>query len=286
MKIEYINDLKKSYTITDSFRHNNNLLDISGLEPPSKTATVTSYPFMAGQVCTYENYKARTITLSFDIQSDSRNLEKEYRRAVETLSVPGWLYIKTNMVHRKIYCNRSQISSSTKQGTFFQSVVIQFTCDFPLFQDIYEYTALVYGETPLLTDDSQFDCMFSTMSNGVGEFFNNGSYKLEPKIKVKILSIVNDELYFDLKIKNLTANKVMSLVNIDLQSGDELIFDIEKRNITKNDQDVISYISDDTFIDGFYFEVGKNDLQIYASSSALNFTAEIIASDLYVECIY
>lgn len=286
MKIEYLNDFKKSYTITDSFRHNNNLIDISGLEPPQKTATTTSYPFIAGQVCTYENYKSRTITLSFDIQSDGCNLEKEYRRAVEILSVPGWLYIKTKMVHRKIYCNRSQISSSTKQGTFFQSVVIQFTCDFPMFQDISDNNILLYGEIPLLNDNSQFDCIFSNMSIGTGKYINHGSYKTEPTIYVKILSVVSDETEFDLNIENKTTQKTMSLLNISLQSGDIIVFDIKNRNITKNGNDVIQYISADTFIDGFYFEVGENDLQIYSSSAVLNFTAEIITSNLYVECVY
>ncbi len=285
MRLSYKNDNGDKYTLHDSYSNHIRIIDIEGLEPPGKTIQTAKYPFQPGQVTTYSNYNARTITVGYDLITEDKQQEAEFRKLINIFNVPGYLHIETNNINRRIYCNHCVIKKGDRQNSKILRVVLQFTCDYPLFEESNTENKSLYAITPLLSAGSVFPCVLSTIEGGSGIYNNKGSANAEPIITINIINNPNSAVY-DLRIFNETTNEVIELLGIKLLGGSVLTIDIPDRNIyTADGETLLNSISDDTFIDGFKFVPGENKIEISCSDAMVEYEISMVVRTVYTEAV-
>lgn len=274
MEIEYIS---KAGTVSFNgggdfpFR----LTDIDGLWLTGKSFQTTAYAGAPGQVVTGVSEAARTITLSGDLRIDRDAPWLAISSALTALNAPGELLFYNDGRILKIGCRCSAVDKGARDSVC-QRFVFQFLCDDPYFSGMYDITVPLYAVTGLLHAGFTYPGMFSTAVIG-GSLYYTGTAQTEPVIRIHIHNMPGEYPENGFWIENKTTGQQVGLSYLP-KNGDVITIDVPERRIYLEDgTDLIQYITDGTFLNGFTLVPGENLLTVR------NFNA---TADAYMECIY
>ena len=270
-------------------------LSVAGLGLPTKEFNVTSYAGQRGQETLSEVDRLRVITVSGDA---SRALQKELSRMTRILYYPGVLKIQSGNKRRRIACRCTSLDDPERIGPFAK-FVIQFTCDDPLFNDfedtaepVYERKNHLYGNIANSAWGTNGKLAFSTRLSGA-DLLNKGDSPCEP-----VFTVTNNEPLAwpdgtGLRIKNVTTGQKLEL-EYPLAKGESVTLDMRERRITSSNGDnLINFISKETFLSDFALARGMNRIETenyaYASSTAVSqkkMLVECRFNNNYIEAVY
>lgn len=250
--------------------HVTNILGLGLPECEYITATYSGYD---GQETLSSSYFARSITISGDIVS--KNLRADLTNAVDIMSAPGYLYIESDDMNRRIYCNQTVFPDAERilRGKIC-TFAIQFVCDSPFFENAEDTSVALYSRSKELSTPFSLPSVFGTT---VAEATINlkSRNKVEPKIHIICPSELSNAT--SVIINNLTTDKKIELL-YTLSAGEEIVVDIKNRTVTSSvNGNIINYLSDDTFLSDFCFEEFSNNISA---------TVGDINAGIFIECIY
>ena len=251
------------------------LTDIDGLWLTGRSFTTTTYTGMPGQTITGITEAARTITLGGDLQLDRDMPGLAISTALTILHAPGELIFYHPDRVFKIRCHCSAADRGERNGVY-QKYVFQFLCEDPYFSDIQSTVKPLYAITGLLNADFTYPGMFSTSIIG-GSLYYTGTAQTEPIIRIHIHNMPEAYPENGFWIENQTTGQQIGLDYLP-KNGDVITIDIPERTIYLADgTNLIRYITDGTFLNGFTLVPGENVLKV----RSFNVTA-----DAYMECEY
>lgn len=236
--------------------HDIQVTDISGLALPKKIRNTASYAGIAGNVLLSETVSARTITVSGDIKISDYS-DMLISKMLRILNNSGTLYIK-NGKRRCIQCSSSEIEFS-KPSRVYREFVIQFTADYPYFTDNDYKTAYLFSRVKNIIMPFTFPRIFSKRMNEA-VIYNSGDTRIFPIITIKFSSdSLNDA---SILLNNNTTGKSLSII-YSAKKNEIITIDIQNRTVQSNlFGDIISSISDDSYLSDLYLDLGKNNLNM------------------------
>lgn len=259
------------------------LTGADGLSLPQKTFTRVKYASSDGQLTSDVTVNARTITLAGDICKKNGGIA-EYRRLLKILDNEGTLCIYGG-ANRKIKAVCSDFArGSDKNG--YLTYVIQFKCDNPYFEDFLPVKRYIYKRTDNIDQGFKLPGVFTKRASK-GDINYSGTAASYPKIIVKsggdgVLAASENECM--LEIRNNTSGKFIKLNRLP-SSGEYLTADVENRKIYgSNGENLLKYISDDTYLDEFKLCPGKNEIEVITNAGSVTVLCEF--TNKYTEAVF
>lgn len=253
---------------------------LSGLGLAEKNVTVSSYIGQAGNIVTSSFVGGRAITITCDLKA-GYDIQRVLSRTLTILDTNGEMVINIGFAVKKIKCRLAAVSEG-ERDCVFRRYVFQFAADFPYFEDLEKTYIGVYAVENLV--DSDFT-LPGILSKRISRQTINyaGAAAAEPVFVINAVKVAQGESNSGVYIKNHTTGQVIKL-NYQAHENEEITIDVPNRKIYNSEgTDLISKISDDTFLDGFLLLPGENDIE--AVNSGVNTTLTVICeySNLYRE---
>jgi len=296
LRITYENKLGKLQLGGGRDTHIWRILEADGLGLTAKQFNTVTYPTEIGQHTMSETINARTITLKCDIRSP-KGAQFEIARALRILNRPGTLTIHSGITKRKINARCAAAEQGERHGGY-RVFVMQFLCDYPYFEDTchtnvpifrrenligsgrrwyFDETAAFHSQ-PISTNQFILPCMFSRRTSSAN-VMNLGDVDTEPVLQIYIQGNLFPEAGRKIRITNNATNQTIEM-NLDAYIADEAEKerDITKDEITLNipertvyniyGENLISILSNDSFLSAFWLECGNNIIEVENSVSA------------------
>lgn len=217
------------------------------------------YPGCDGQKTLSRRALPRTLTIAADITGSGA--AEELRRIIDVMSEPGMLYISDGgAISRRIYCNRCEIPDAERRvrGRLC-SFTVQFICDSPYFEDTEDTEIPIYRRIKLLSTEFSLPCKFGSVTSQ-NTALVIGSATVEPQITIRFTRDFETEE--SITVTNVTTGAKISFEYLP-QAGDTVCADIaERRLISSRYGDITETLSDDTYLNDFCLERGKNVLNV------------------------
>ena len=217
------------------------------------------------KTCTYENYpgqetvkahtNARTITLKGDFFMGSGYLN-EYKNVLSVLDKDGVLEILSRGTAVRIngYC--TQFFPLEKKGEYLPFTV-QFVCDEPYFESATAFEVPVFKTVAKLDCDFTFPGMFSERITRRNVYINSNA-ETEPVIIINAGRNPNGILH----IFNHTTGESLN-INYEPLNNEYITVDVKNRRIfNQNGNNLLNYLADDSFFDGFHLYPGDNEIEV------------------------
>lgn len=254
------------------------ITECDGLAVTGKSFTVCKYACEDGQQTVSARKNARTITLSGDFFSENNALE--YRNAMRVFSEKGVLEVYTDGETRRTTAYCSVFSERGREGKY-RLFTIQFICDSPYFETDEAYEVPIYKTIPLLDNDFEFPGKFSERISR-STVMNAGDVTAEPILYITAghnpTGIVT--------VKNHTTEQKLS-VNYEPLADETVIIDASERRIYNSaGENLLGYLSDDSFFDGFYLAPGENDIEVLSGGANLELEVSCRFRPRYSEAVY
>lgn len=246
---------------------------ITGLGLPERQFMTTSYTGYDGQETYGSTCLARSITMAGDISS--RTLRSDLQLLADILSVPGYLYIQSGEMERRIFCNQTVFPDAERilHGKIC-TFTVQFVCDNPYFENAQDISVPLYSRTKNLTTSFLLPCTFGTTVAGA-DIKLCCSNSVEPIIHVLFPETLEHST--TVVLTNETTGKKIELDYVP-SGGEEIVIDIKNRTATSTvNGNIINSLSDDTFLSEFYLGYPENRLNAMVGD---------ISAGIFVECIY
>lgn len=256
---------------------------VDGLTLPGKTYTTAKYINQPGQITTATAVNARTITISGDAVVDSE-FQAKYANVMTVLNDEGYLIINIGSISRKIKCKCADFANGERNGAY-QLMTMQFICDYPYFEDVLNTVVGVFSVVPLFGVDFTYEGMFSTKTTG-GVIEYKGNVETEPTFYVTVENATDTSENYGLYLHNKTTGEEIKL-KYKPKTGEYITIDVANRKIYNSEgANLIKYITDDTFLDGFHLIPGSNDIEIYNYATSDNLIIACEYSCRYLEAVY
>ncbi len=251
-----------------------------GLALCGKTFTAARYAGQNGQETTAAVSNSRTITLAGDAYMDG-DFSGEYASAIATLEKEGWLEINTDYASRRIMARCCEFRERERKGDYLLFTV-QFICDNPYFEETVKAEVPVFGQIALLDKNFTFPGVFSKRIYRSSLFYE-GSVETEPVFFINIGEAQDGENI--LTIKNHTSGEMLKL-DYSAASGESITVDTKNRKIynAKGDN-LLKYLSDDSFFDGFHLYPGINDIEVINQNMDTEMSIMCNYSKMYAEAV-
>lgn len=242
-----------------------NIKNISGLGPPIKEASTVTFAGQPGHITEKTRDLSRTITISCDFVGGQQEIERLYK----ILYYPVELWFTFGSRRRKIngICiNPEDIESIIYQRKY--SLVMQFVCDNPYFNDFYSTNIDVFqraNQFPNVLDGENWYIQLpavATERTVTASIYNKGETIIYPIIHIYNFAptTASDTGKYGIVITNDTNNAKI-ILNYNPQPGEEITVDLPKRKIHSSINGVITNkISDDTVLSDFVLDLGENIL--------------------------
>ncbi len=255
------------------------LTHILGLGLPESEYITASYSGYDGQETLAAAYLPRSITLSGDIVS--HNLRSDLAGLIDILSVPGYLYIQSEDIYRRIYCNQITFPDAERilRGKIC-TFAIQLVCDNPFFEGAESISVPLYRRTKELTTQFTLPSPFGiTVAEAVITPQSRNS--IEPKIRIICPSDITQAT--QIKLENTATDKKLEL-SYTLSAGEEIVIDVKERTVTSSQNgNIINCISDDTYLGHFTLEPLVNTISAYIDNVNAGIVIECVYNDCFVE---
>lgn len=253
-----------------------------GLAFCSRTFSCARYTDQEGQTTTNVSVNARTITLAGDIFCGNNNSDSILNSAMTVLEEDGILEINTAIGKRIISARCCDFNQGERKGRYML-FTIQFLCDDPYFEDADKTEVAVYREIPYLDKDFTFPGVFSErISRSNIEY--SGTRKAYPVFYIYIeQGVVGDNR---LEIKNHTSGESLTF-DYGGVMGEFITVDTKKRKIYNQEgTNLIKYLTDDSFFDGFHLYPGNNDIEVINRNTNTGISVNCSFANRYCEAVY
>lgn len=228
-----------------------------GLVFSGKSFSVVRYANQDGQETNSALDNARTITLSGDVII-GEEFEKEYSSALAALSRKGFLEVSTVLGKRVIEARCCDFRQVDRKGIYL-IYTIQFICDDPYFEDVVKTEVGIFRQIPYLDKNFSFPGCFSSRISRSNLNYS-GTTKTEPVFLININEGTSGDNV--LSVYNHTSGESLKF-NYSANMGECITVDIKNRKIyNSNGENLIRYLSDDSFFDGFFLYPGINDIEV------------------------
>ena len=253
---------------------------VSGLEPVEHTRSVKTYIGEDGCFEDSSQYVQRIITLSCDMRLDE-NSKRKIRNAMRVLSRKCKLIIESDDSKRQITVNSATLTFGKKYPNF-QTFVIQLTCDYPHFCDIYPTECTVFKKNKLLTSQSTLPALFSTRISGC-VVDNMGDLKIYPVITIK----KNDDIIREneIVIENKTIDKSI-ILNKAMVKDEIVTVDIKNRTITSSVYgNILGTLGQYSSLSEFWCECDENEINVFLDGAQTGMEIQVSYFNEYLEAI-
>lgn len=254
---------------------------LEGMGPAEKEYDVAIFSGYDGQETISSRALPRYITIGMEFFS--RNQAELVKNTLKILSQPGYLIIEDGNFSRRIFCNQIKAPAPERilRGQI-STLVVQFICDNPYFEDGQESGTSLYRRTKNLFGKFSLPRVFG--ETATGETINNvGVFPIEPIIAINCLKKLDKEE--TVIIANKTTGKSIKFTYAP-KGNDEIIIDIKNRTIISNTLgNLINNLSDDSFLGDFVLVLGKNDISVSVGNVSSGFAVECRFSNLYDEAV-
>ena len=257
------------------------LTAIEGLGLAEREYQTASFAGYDGQETVSSKYLARSITISGDVTAI--NAAEELRRAIDVLCAEGYLYITDGDMSRRIYCNQVAFPDAERilRGKI-ASFAFQLVCDSPFFEDSEDTSRAIYERVKNITTPFTLPMVFGTTVTGASVTVNSRQ-GAEPILKIYCKKAL--ESAETVKIVNSTTGKTVTLTHTP-QAGETITVDIKNRTaVSSKTGNIISKLTDDTFLSDFKLVYGINELKASVGSISSGITVECIFNNNYAEAI-
>ncbi len=226
-----------------------------GLALPGKSFTVCRYAGCDGQTTVSARKNARTITLTGDFYTGDGQIDA-YAKAMTVLGESGTLEVGIGGKTRRTAAECASFTERGHEGAY-RLFAVQFVCDNPYFESGEACEVLVYRTIPLLDGGFAFPGKFSErISRRI--IVNSGDCAAEPTIFIN----AGHNPTGTIAIINHTSGEKLSL-NYEPLADEVITIDTSLRKITGADgENLLNYLSDDSFFDGFHLMPGDNDIEV------------------------
>lgn len=230
------------------------IIEIDGLGFCGKSYDFVSYYNTDGQDTISEKIMPRTVTIKGDFEF-SDNTE-EFAEALSVLNKKGTLEVESGNIKRKIDARCTDFLQGERQGKFLP-FSIQFICDEPYFESSTAYMVPVYRTIPNINSEFSFPDYFSKRISRRNLFIDSNA-ETEPIF----LIVAGNNPIGEMEIVNHTSGERLK-INYEPFSNDYITVDVKNRKIyNQAGESLISYLSDDSFFDGFHLYPGDNDVEV------------------------
>jgi hypothetical protein len=257
------------------------LLDADGLGIADREYIAAIFSGYDGQETISSRMLPRTVTVRAEICGG--DITDIAAKTLRILNEPGWLYIKNGKTHRRIYCNQVKIPDPVRilKGRISEFAV-QWVCDNPYFEDYCPSTVPLYMRTKKLSTPFTLPTAFGTTVTGA--LVNNiGDCDIEPCIYINCPKKLQNSETVILTNNTTGARIVLAYAP---KEGDRITLDIKNRKIMSSiTGNLLSNLSDDTFLGDFVLVKGTNDLSVFVGNTELNYTVECQYSNSYYEAV-
>ncbi len=257
------------------------VIGVEGLGLVEKEYRTAVFPGYNGQQTLGSRAVARTINIVLEaIGSDA---EEVVRNALKVLGENGVLYIENGEIQRRIRCNQVYIPDVTRVlKKRIASFAVQLICDNPYFEDAIDTVVPIYHRDKLLATPFSLPAAFGRIVLGA-DINVRGAIPAEPVITLYYpVALVGEEY---VEIINKTTGKTIR-IEYKPQNNDTVVVDIKNRTVTSSvSGNIISCISDETFLGDFVLEEGNNFLMVEGGDITPDFTVECRYNNLYSEAV-
>ena len=305
LRISYENTIGKLQLGGGRDTHIWRVLEADGLGLAAKQFNAVAYPTEIGQRTLSETINARTITLKCDIRSP-KGAQYEIARALRILNRPGTLTIHSGITKRKINARCAAAEQGERHGGY-HVFVMQFLCDYPYFEDTCHTNVPVFRREnligaprtaasghPLSLGQFELPYMFSRRTTSAN-VINLGDVDTEPVIHIHIQGSLFPDAGRNIKITNTATNQTLELdldayITAELAKGrsiteDEITLNIPERTVyNKYGENLISTLSNDSFLSDFWLECGSNIIEADNTVSTMC-VVECEFSNKYIEAV-
>ena len=278
--VKYKNSLGTVEMFGDS-RGDLRITAIEGLGLVEREYETAVYSGYDGQETLNSRAVARCITLAVEICS--QNAPGVMRDVLTVLSCEGTLFVENENINRRIECSRVQCPDATRvmKGQI-STFAVQFTCDNPFFEDGADTVAPLYQRVKLLESPFSLETMFGDIVLGA-EILISGHISVEPCLTLYYPTALEG-------VENITVTNESTgaFVSLDYapQNDDTVVIDIKNRRVTSSVcGNLISKLSDDSFLGDFVLVRGINRLSVDVGQVTSDFTIECRYSNLYGEAV-
>ncbi len=224
----------------------------------------------------------RTIVISGDLKMANR---EEMLKFFKVLGLSGELVLDFNDRKRKIFCNQVKLADGVRKG-IFMNFVLTLVADEPYFTDMERIEWSAYDREKLIKNTIIFPCIFSRKTTETTAM-NNGDLPTDPVIY--IYNIGKEDLpgrKDGILIENKTSGQKIQLIT-ETEENEKITIDIPKRKITSSLRgNIISLISDDTFLNDFQLFPGENKINVSVFNEGETVNVVCSSKNLYREGIY
>lgn len=255
------------------------IIEADGLGLSGKSYKSCTFENCPGQETVYVHNNARTITLKGDFFMGQEYIN-DYKNALSVLDKEGVLEIRTrgDAVRIKAYC--TQFMPLEKKGVYLPFTV-QFVCDEPYFESADGYEVPVYKTVPKLSSEFEFPGAFSERITRRNVYINS-SAETEPMIIINTGRNPGGILH----IQNHTSGEHLD-INYEPLSSECITVDVKNRKIfNQNGDNLLNYLADDSFFDGFHLYPGDNDIEVSIGTANTELEVMLVYNERFLEAVY
>ena len=241
------------------------MTDISGLGMAPKTFQTAILSSQAGQRTISERKGARVITVAGDVHSGEMPLAAHLSKAIRIFDKPGWLSVRAGAKSRRIWARCTAFELGKRIGPY-REFQLQFYCDSPYFEESGKNTIALFEREKMLKDTFSFPCVMSSRISK-GTVINGGDVEAEPVFEIYFGVLGDEGETGNLELLNRSNGQRLSISHT-AEGGETLTVDIPNRKIyNQNGENLISTLSDDSFLSSFVLDKGKNEVEVINHAS-------------------
>ena len=254
---------------------------LSGFGNPERSYNAVNFAGKDGQKTLSSVACPRTMIISGDIRCQNRAVTEHIFRVLDG---EGTLVLEFDEKIRKIKCNQVRFEDGERNGSFMK-FVLTLKADGVYFNDISPTRTSVFERQEMLEGDIVFPCIF-TKKTTTAWAYNCGEVDAEPVIKIYNFLDRQNQPEGGIVIENLTTGQKIKL-NTGMVENEVITIDIPERRVTSSVRgNIVHTISDDTFLNRFVLEPGKNLLSANHGNVGEEISVVCICDSNYREGIY
>ncbi len=247
-----------------------------GLSVPCRKISTACYSKDSGPEITDTALSERAVTLSGDIFDISQG---EYSHALEVLYKAGTLEINAFGKRRRTEAVCTEFLPGERKGKY-RIFTVQFLCSCPYFESAEEKEIPLFKVTPAISSEFVFPGVFSHRISRRTIMYQ-GNVPTEPIFHIA----AGDNPVGKLSIMNHTSGESLSFDYSPL-AGEFITVDVKNRKIYSSDGvNLLKYLSDDSFFDGFHLMPGSNDVEVVIGEMNRGLSVTCSYSDTYLEAV-
>ena len=264
------------------------LTQIKGIGVPPKSTKTIEFTNVPGVTTTSVKDNSRTISIAGDFYGTRKDVENIYRVISDECEIRFIIGTERLMIRGR--CINPDDIERICNG--FYSFVLQFTCDFPYFEDFYITKVSVKNRINQFPNTKDDEGWFITLPAVATErttesiIVNRGAMSVYPVITISNMAEI---------APYSRARGIIHIVNDrggditlyhDFQVGEYVVLDLENREIysvtaegTKTE--ITADISDDTVLSDFKLVPGENHISVQTENTSNNISCFVEYKNLY-----